>query len=401
MDMETIAGTDFTAAAKAVRANAGGPYYGLMYLAFATLAYTDQQKNKIINIGKQLPEAVASLPPPPVPGGNAPVGSWSVDWGPALFKEDQNLMYIASFREKGNPDPVMTVLSIRGTDISAGWEAVLRQFFQDTRDWFQVKWDRAAGEVIWQCLEDLVPSDKPKIAKGTCFGMKRLRDMKVVPSPRPSTEKMSALEYLASLQAKDNDLPIVVTGHSLGGCQATVMAAYLADNLPANARILPNPFAPPTAGNSAFAQKYDKRFPDGNVWWNEYDLVPNAYAKGDAKHPEPGTLAYAKGLWQKVGGPGSTLVETLTVLRNTLPDYAQPTAGTHQLKGIVAPPSYIVDFFGTMDSDPKCEPDSYKAQLMWQHFPPCYYMQIKKQFGSDVAPYPYPGKLPNGGNLPG
>jgi hypothetical protein len=129
--------------------------------------------------------------------------------------------------------------------------------------------------------------------------------------PSGGTAAMSAEQYLASLVHRDPGLPIVVTGHSLGGCQTTVMAMHLAEALPPGTRVLANPYAAPTAGNAAFAVLYDQRFGNGIVWWNTLDLVPNAFAQGNAA--TSGNLSWAAGLWQDHEGPGDPkMYELLT-----------------------------------------------------------------------------------------
>lgn len=378
--------------AQAVRSAAGGRYYGRMYLAFATLAYLDESANNIIHVGTDLGTAIGKLTSPPVPSGDTGWGAWSVDWGPALFDTDENLMYIASFRESPAASPVMTVLAIRGTDISAGTEAVLGEIFEDVRDWTHVRWSRASSNDRLPCLPDLDPFDQstPKIASGTCQGVERLRSMTQVPAG--GSAAMRADEYLQSLLAQDPGLPIVVTGHSLGACQTTVMSMYLADVLPQGTRILPNPFAPPTAGNAAFASLYDRTFPEGNVWWNTLDLVPNAYAKGSAE--TPGNLSYAEGLWQASGGPGNpAFKDTIELLQSTLPEYVQPTAGEMRLTGQLADPALIAAWYATMPQKPSSAPNTWSSQLMWQHFPPNYYLLMSAQIAG-LAEYPFAGTLP-------
>ena len=93
----------FTPASLAIRAAANGKYYGLMYLKLASLAYLDQSHQDIVNVGTDLPKAIAALPVPPPPA-DAPTvtGAWQVVWGPEVYGTDENLMYIASFYETGN-----------------------------------------------------------------------------------------------------------------------------------------------------------------------------------------------------------------------------------------------------------------------------------------------------------
>ena len=58
------------------------PYYGLVWLALAQLAYTDEAATVVRNVGTDLPTAVANLPAlPPPPGVAAPAGWWRVARG--------------------------------------------------------------------------------------------------------------------------------------------------------------------------------------------------------------------------------------------------------------------------------------------------------------------------------
>lgn len=380
-----------SANAEAVRQAAGTRYYGLMYFALATLAYADESRKTISKVTANLDKAVGELPAPPVPSGDTRWGSWSVDWGPALFGMDENLMYVASFRETGQTNPVITVLSIRGTDTEAGPLDLVAQIFEDTRDWLHVKWSRASGNGDLRCLADLDPFDpsEAKIAVGTCEGLQRLRGLTIAPSSGGSA--VSAEQYLRSLLAHDPALPIVVTGHSLGACQTTVMAMYLAGALPAGTRILPNPYAPPTAGNQAFATLYDQQFPEGNFWWNTIDLVPNAFAQGNSG--TPGNLMFAEGLWQDHGGAGNPVfADVIRTLGKTLPQYVQPTTGSVALPGQVASTEFLDAWLASLPNPSTKPPNPWEAQLLWQHLTPNYYLLLRGLSG--VADYPYPGPLP-------
>lgn len=388
--------------ADAVRASAAGSYYGLMYLAFATLAYTDEAASSIGNVKADLAALLAKQPPPPPPPGGTPLeGAWSLDWGPAVYDVDENLMYVVSFRETPEASPVLTILAIRGTDTTAGAAAIMGQLFEDVADWTRVNWKRAEGG-SWECLPDLDPFDGslPKIATGTCNGLRHLRGLTQVPaSGGPS---VTAEAYLQSLLQRDPSLPVIVTGHSLGGCQTTVMALHLAAVLPAGTNLYSHPFAPPTAGNSAFAELYDAQFGNGkgNVWWNTLDLVPSAFAEGNGT--TPGSLSYAEGFWQNftysengqtANGPGNVALRaTIATLKHTLPEYTQPAAGSIRLNGSVASPAYLATWDAT-----KASPATWESQLLWQHLPPNYYLLMTSQVPG-LAPYPYPipGDLPGG-----
>jgi hypothetical protein len=199
------------------------------------------------------------------------------------------------------------------------------------------------------------------------------------------------------LLTQDPKMPIVVTGHSLGGCQVTVMAPYLAKNLPHGTVVVPNPFAPPTAGNTVFAQtQFDLAFPGANVWWNSLDLVPQAYA----------SVAEIDSLWNGYkwpdGTPGPVLPadhfvgpfvkQVADFLKIGRYDYTRPATGNQMLHGSLPQPATIQQFL--TDSGSTEAWNSWAAQLLWQHMPPNYHALISNQFDPTVvAPYPLP-KLP-------
>ncbi|HVG44878.1 MAG TPA: lipase family protein [Longimicrobium sp.] len=70
---------------------------------------------------------------------------------------------------------------------------------------------------------------------------------------------------------------VLVTGHSLGGCLASVLALYLARESAGRFRVKPITFAAPTAGDRGFAELYQVTFPDAERYFNHLDLVPRAW----------------------------------------------------------------------------------------------------------------------------
>jgi hypothetical protein len=75
---------------------------------------------------------------------------------------------------------------------------------------------------------------------------------------------------------------LYVTGHSLGGNLATVLASWIsAQRGPAPGQQDPNTrpytFAAPSPGNTVFASAYNARFPNSWRYVNVLDVVPNAW----------------------------------------------------------------------------------------------------------------------------
>lgn len=378
-------------AAAAARKAVSTPLYGLVYLALADLAYTDEKHDCESKVTADLQNAVAKLPPLPAPTGSVPdtvPGSWKVTWGPVYTQDYSNLMYAATYTDADSGLPIFGVVSIRGTDTSAGMYGLLQQLLEDTADLRMVRWDDA---VVGKCglIDTGIFPGQERIAAGTCRGLQTLTQLQQSPGGE------NILMHLQNgLLSQDPQMPIVVTGHSLGGCQVTVLAPYLATNLPAGTVILPNPFAPPSAGNAAFAlNAFDLAFPGANVWWNTLDLVPQAYA----------SIGDINSLWNHYqwpdGTPGpalpddrvlSKIVNDLAAwLKIAMYHYTQPTTGNIALRGSLPSPETMQQFLQGSGSTEAW--NSWPAQLLWQHMPPNYHALISNQFdAATVARYPLP-----------
>lgn len=227
-------------------------FFGLCYLMLCNLAYADENDGQ-----KAVEQIKQSLPNMPVPTGTVP-GKWSLGWGPQVSSDNGNLMYAAEFLDLGRGLPVFSAVVIRGTDTQAKPSGILQQLVEDASAEKQVVFpdNNLAGA---------------KIADGTKLGFNVLNSF--IDSSNRTVE-----QYLSEFLRKDPAAPVVVTGHSLGGCQTTVMALYLSTRLPGGTKIVPNSFAAPTAGNSAFIQLYEQTFPFSPRWFNGLDLVPMAFA---------------------------------------------------------------------------------------------------------------------------
>ncbi len=172
---------------------------------------------------------------------------WELVWGPVTYESD--LMYV-----------------VQGPKIQYGrkYAVVIRGTIRKLIS-------------ILQDLElDLVdlPWDAPdapagsKISQGICEAFNRLSEM----TQKFSNETLSALEFLKK-QGTRNE--IMVTGHSLGGCLASVVPLWLRTELKANGAIIkPFTFAGQTAGNQAFAKYFQTTFKENIRYFNKLDVVP-------------------------------------------------------------------------------------------------------------------------------
>ena len=215
----------------------------VLTLALSVASYIDETPLPGESIAQQearmLNDINASLDQPPSQG-------WEVSWGPKLNDDRSNMMYIA-----GNPGTNQYAVVIRGTD----WTFLL--------DWLE---DLAS--VLPLVSYPYFAGGQARIASGTLAGLQQL----------------TALDPVSFLQGLPAGATIFVTGHSLGGCLATALAPYLAQNLGGAAALRVYTFAAPTAGDAAFASAYNAMFsPSGGLptafrFYNTLDAVPNGWA---------------------------------------------------------------------------------------------------------------------------
>lgn len=282
-------------------------FFALCYLMLCQLAYTDEN-----NGGKAVTQITTLLPTMPVPQGTG--GKWRLGWGPEVTHDNSNLMYAAEFVTTAGA-PAFSVIVIRGTDTQAKPSGIIVQLIED----------------IGASTQVLFPEGNTKGAKisiGTKLGFDILNNF-------TDSSGRTVQQYATAFAKANQGAPIVVTGHSLGGCQTTVMAMHLASVVPATSTIVPNSFAAPTAGNQAFINLYQQTFPFCPRWFNTFDLVPMAFAE----------LGSIKQLWKQCNRPapeGFKLVidgfEALLLLLHA--GYAQqPLSSSRSLNGVCQPPS--------------------------------------------------------------
>ena len=220
-------------------------------MLLSALAYTDQQAvlgESAADQEQRMKRDIDAL----LASEHSVANQWQVTWGPALDPTRSNMMYVA-----GDTFANQYAVVVRGTD----WDFLL--------DWLE------------DFLSLLAPVQYPgttgqniKIAYGTDIGLQVLLDMQ-------NSSGQGLLTYLGQLPA---GAEIYVTGHSLGGCLATVLAPKVANEVGASS-LKVYTFAAPSPGTSGFANYYNAMFllPDGVTStafrvYNDLDVVPNAWA---------------------------------------------------------------------------------------------------------------------------
>ncbi len=196
--------------------------------------------------------------------GYATQGNWTWAWGPGLTAS--NMMYVA---RKTGADHY--AVAIRGTD----WHFLF--------DWIE------DFDVLKLVPFPYITSQDPniRIAQGMMDGLNELIGMSgsaTADAQGPGTP-INLLQFLLqAAMSAEGDIDVFVTGHSLGGGLASVLASWLAfqtaqwTHLNGAVNIKVYTFAAPTAGNASFATHGATFFGDRD-WrvFNSLDVVPNAW----------------------------------------------------------------------------------------------------------------------------
>lgn len=418
-----------------------GDYYGMVWLGLANAAYTSDWKHDAdamtadLKVAVENPKYMPLLPEEGYAGQtDAPTkpGSWSLDWGPAISPGWSNLAYIASYRtgENGTGDARFFVVAIRGTDTSTGIDGLIDQVAQDLRSFSVQPWSTYLDTGVDipdgpdhkkhigpppKVLTD-TPTIKGNVATGTTEGFDKIAGqcgaLQREADHHSPGDMMTLVEALACLQNGAN-LPIIVTGHSLGGCQTQVMTSYLAWQFP-DSSVIGQPFAPSTAGDVDFAEQ--AAFSTGCFWWCTFDFIPCGYGpvsdyppgvetsyKDDlaiswalvnqwtpadwpgTNPPEPGPDLPMKSELAAARDCGGAAIESLALRRPTLGGMANK-----QLDGELPSFEVMREFLIAMG---KTATDKHirdsKHQLIWQHFPPNYKLMLWKRCQSDLVYFDY------------
>jgi hypothetical protein len=172
-------------------------------------------------------------------------------WVPTWVPEEQDgyFAYVAA-----SPRTNSFAVAVRGTNPSFTG-AFIRNVVSDVKVWSATEWDHATAAGA-------------RIAAGANEGLSVLISLRDEHGDRLAEHLQKTVPAGAT---------VVVTGHSLGGCLASVLAMHLDHAAAGRFRVRPITFAAPTAGDAHFAELYQSRFPDAERYFNRLDLVPRAW----------------------------------------------------------------------------------------------------------------------------
>lgn len=196
-------------------------------------------------------------------------GVWRRLWGPAQDSDEANLAFVAGYYPDPNLAPQLICLTIRGTDVDVGDICgILEQVWEDL--------DAADPQPMPWALNDTA-----RVASGTLDGLTIIQNLTAITQTGPQTLSQFLTAFFS--QGANANVTTVVTGHSLGGCLASIVAMWIRAHF-GNYRgaIQPITFAAPTAGNSDFAKDYNELFPLARRFQNTRDVIPLAYYDLDA-----------------------------------------------------------------------------------------------------------------------
>jgi lipase (class 3) len=181
----------------------------------------------------------------------ATAGAWKAIWV-GLSKDGANMSYIAQ-----NESANQFALCIRGTD-------------------FDIQVDKDEDDDVGQTASFAQQAGAPAtISQGAMEAFTELT------GPVYSNDKTTLAQKIEALANGNPGAQFFITGHSLGGCMATVLALYLqnlARGWQQKVSFQVYTFAAPTAGLEDFATLFARTFAQSS-WrvFNVWDVVPHAW----------------------------------------------------------------------------------------------------------------------------
>lgn len=311
-------------------------------LALAAIAYRGFASQSESAIARKLDPWLADLP-------SLGLGAWRRVWGPETFRIptsllDDAMVYVAEEQPAG-PGPRRYVVAIRGTNPASLYDWVFGDFWVnqpiawpgETPGDAKLSGSTFLGLEIIRRLggeeDGALPATVAGSARELVRCLERLSLERAFTAPRHFEEKLAALDLLrdrVTEAARDLFLPqptavadepgtlagflagvprgsrVSVTGHSKGGALALATALWLHEGVGRGRELTVDcfSFAGPTAGNSAFARRYEAAL-GGRTHRivNPLDLVPHAWASADLheiagryEQLAPPILALARGV---------------------------------------------------------------------------------------------------------
>jgi triacylglycerol lipase len=180
-------------------------------------------------------------------------GDWSVVWGP-YDDSYGNLCYVAKSASTGN-----YALAIRGSETSVSIDTLYNWFYN--------------LYVTYQSAWPYLPSQPQAMLSYGAYAQASAMTL-------ATSNGQTLGDYLT--KTIPLTATVTVTGHSLGGNLATVLASWISyQRGPAGSAPDPNTqiytYAAPSAGNSAFALGFNARLPNSYRYWNSLDAIPHAW----------------------------------------------------------------------------------------------------------------------------
>lgn len=162
-----------------------------------------------------------------------------------------NFAYIAKKKDSNQ-----YALVIRGSVIEFSNEGFQNFILQDFNIFTMKKW--AYADTVKDAF----------ISQGTALGFSNLLELK------DKTTKQTIKEFVEQKIPEGSSL--VVTGHSLGGNLAYPLSGYLKKTIPAGRKIQLQliTFGAPAAGNAAFVQDMEEKFPTAERYVIDKDIAP-------------------------------------------------------------------------------------------------------------------------------
>ena len=176
-------------------------------------------------------------------------------------------------------------------------------------DWsFWLNWIENFASVLplvpFTAVLSELSSGTPQIAAGTDLGLNLLL------TARGATSTGESMDIASFLAGAESGTDIFVTGHSLGGCLASVLAPTLTYQLGSAVSFKVYTFAAPSAGNEDFAGYFNRLFADSHSKtstafriYNNLDIVPTSWAARDVARETVGRASINYGQWHGLTRP--------------------------------------------------------------------------------------------------